>query len=108
MMSGSRLASLIHIEELNELVANLPLTFDHWIGMYRGETETDLITLSDGRRTLFESDFAKLESNQSPNRTTCSSCSCVTIDETKALKFTDCSENHYFICEMKGNCHYIE
>ena len=101
MMSGSRLSSIVYLKELNELVSNLPLNFDHWIGLYRGD-QSNLMTVADGRRTLMESDFANFESSNSPNRSACASCNCVIIDETQKLKFIDCSEEHHYICEMKG------
>ena len=100
LMSGSRLTSLIDSKELDTLVSGLPLTFDHWIGLYRGEA--DLIVVGDGRRSLSESDFVKLQSDNSPDRSTCPDCNCVTIDVNQKLKFTECIEQHYFICELKG------
>ena len=102
MLSGSRLASIIRLEELDELVSNLTIIHDHWIGLYRRDFQTDLMTVADGRRTLSESEFAVLESSNSPNRSTCPTCNCVIIDETQNLKFTDCTEEHHYICEMKG------
>lgn len=102
IMSGSRLTSLIDSRELDTLVSGLPLTFDHWIGLYRGKAETDPIVVGDGRRSLAESDFVKLQSNNSPDRSTCPDCNCVIVDVNQKLKFTECREQHYFICELKG------
>ena len=101
MMSGARLTSLIDSTELDTLVSGLPLhSFDHWIGLYRGESE--LMGVGDGRRSMTDKAFAKLQSTNSSGKSTCSECDCVIIDSNQKLEFTDCSEQHHFICELKG------
>ena len=103
MINGSRLASVIQLEELNELRLILPAGMKHWVGMYKGSTSSDPMVLSDGQRELYESTFAsQLESSSSLSSAICPDCKCIYMGGDFKLSSAKCSEIRPFLCEMKG------
>ena len=98
MMGGSRLASVVTIEELTAITADLPPNLNHWMGMHI--TGQDYLVISDGRRELSQSYFGTdLRSSAS---TSCPDCTCIHIGADGKLMEADCTETRPFICEFKG------
>ena len=100
MMSGSRLASVVTIEELTALTTDFPPNLNHWMGLYITDGQ-DYLVVSDGRRELSQSYFGT--DLLSSSSTSCPDCTCIHIGSDGKLMEADCTETRPFICEFKGN-----